>query len=178
MRLTGLNKSITNALGKLSPQPKQTIVKGPIGFPAGGMGAAMRGGSGLTPVASQSGSGLTPVASQSGSGLTPVASQSGSAMGITPPPGGAGLASMSTQQMQGILKGTPVGYSGPKMTSFFGNKPLARHQLQQPPTRMKEGGSVKNKTSSKTYKSGGSVSSASKRADGCAIKGKTRGKMV
>ena len=29
-----------------------------------------------------------------------------------------------------------------------------------------------------SYKSGGSVSSASKRADGCAIKGKTRGKMV
>lgn len=27
-------------------------------------------------------------------------------------------------------------------------------------------------------KSGGSVSSASKRADGCAIKGKTRGKMI
>ena len=28
------------------------------------------------------------------------------------------------------------------------------------------------------YKSGGSVSSASKRADGCAMRGKTRGKMV
>ncbi len=28
------------------------------------------------------------------------------------------------------------------------------------------------------YKKGGKVSSASKRADGCAIKGKTRGKMV
>jgi hypothetical protein len=28
------------------------------------------------------------------------------------------------------------------------------------------------------YKKGGSVSSASKRADGCAVKGKTRGKMV
>jgi hypothetical protein len=28
------------------------------------------------------------------------------------------------------------------------------------------------------YKAGGSVKSASKRADGCAIKGKTRGKMV
>ena len=28
------------------------------------------------------------------------------------------------------------------------------------------------------YKAGGSVSSASKRADGCAIKGKTKGKMV
>ena len=38
--------------------------------------------------------------------------------------------------------------------------------------RMRKGGSVKK------YASGGSVSSASKRADGCAVKGKTRGKMV
>jgi hypothetical protein len=30
----------------------------------------------------------------------------------------------------------------------------------------------------KTYKKGGSVSSASKRADGCCVKGKTRGKML
>lgn len=30
----------------------------------------------------------------------------------------------------------------------------------------------------KEYKSGGKVSSASKRADGCAVRGKTRGKMV
>jgi hypothetical protein len=37
---------------------------------------------------------------------------------------------------------------------------------------MKRGGKVKK------YAKGGSVSSASKRADGCAIKGKTRGKMV
>jgi len=36
---------------------------------------------------------------------------------------------------------------------------------------MKKGGKVKAKSS---YKSGGSVSSASKRADGCAIRGKTR----
>ena len=36
----------------------------------------------------------------------------------------------------------------------------------------KAGGTVSS------YKSGGKVSSASKRADGCAIKGKTRGKMV
>jgi hypothetical protein len=45
-------------------------------------------------------------------------------------------------------------------------------------TGMKKGGAVKKKASSKTYKSGGSVSSASKRADGCAIKGKTKGKIV
>jgi hypothetical protein len=39
---------------------------------------------------------------------------------------------------------------------------------------MKKGGAVKTKKMA----SGGSVSSASKRADGCATKGKTRGKMV
>jgi len=33
-------------------------------------------------------------------------------------------------------------------------------------------------TVKKAFKSGGSVSSASKRADGCAIKGKTKGRMV
>ena len=39
---------------------------------------------------------------------------------------------------------------------------------------MKEGGSVKKKK----MKKGGMVSSASKRADGCVTKGRTRGKMV
>jgi hypothetical protein len=38
---------------------------------------------------------------------------------------------------------------------------------------MRKGGTVKAKAKT-TYKSGGSVSSASKRADGCAIRGKTR----
>jgi hypothetical protein len=37
---------------------------------------------------------------------------------------------------------------------------------------------AKDMAKSKAYKSGGSVSSASKRADGCAMRGKTRGKMV
>ena len=35
-----------------------------------------------------------------------------------------------------------------------------------------------NRDITKNYKSGGMVSSASKRADGCCIKGKTKGKMV
>jgi hypothetical protein len=35
-----------------------------------------------------------------------------------------------------------------------------------------------NRDLTKNYKSGGKVSSASKRADGCAIKGKTRGRIV
>jgi len=41
--------------------------------------------------------------------------------------------------------------------------------------RFKKGGQVKK---AKKYASGGSVSSASKRGDGCATKGKTRGRMV
>jgi hypothetical protein len=40
------------------------------------------------------------------------------------------------------------------------------------PEGKKKGGKISS------YKSGGSVSSASKRADGCAIKGKTKGRMV
>jgi hypothetical protein len=35
-----------------------------------------------------------------------------------------------------------------------------------------------NRDLTKNYKSGGKVSSASKRADGCAVKGKTRGRIV
>ena len=37
---------------------------------------------------------------------------------------------------------------------------------------------AENYEATKTYKKGGSVGSASKRADGCCIKGKTRGKML
>jgi len=51
---------------------------------------------------------------------------------------------------------TPTGYGGSFSTPF------------------KEGGKVKAKKKAK----GGSVSSASKRADGCATKGKTKGKFV
>lgn len=38
--------------------------------------------------------------------------------------------------------------------------------------------SMREKAGITSYKSGGSVSSASKRADGCAIRGKTKGRMV
>ena len=90
------------------------------------MGAAMRSGSGLTPM--------------------PVASQA--------------------QQ-------SPMGVSGKSMMSAFG-QPIARvgsnpmppgGGLPAVPQGMKKGGKVK-------------VSSASKRADGIAVKGKTRGRMV
>ena len=48
-----------------------------------------------------------------------------------------------------------------------------RHRVFEA-TGMKKGGKVKAKKMAK----GGSVSSASKRADGCAIKGKTKGRFV
>ena len=35
-----------------------------------------------------------------------------------------------------------------------------------------------NRDLTKNYKAGGKIASASKRADGCATKGKTKGKMV
>jgi hypothetical protein len=35
-----------------------------------------------------------------------------------------------------------------------------------------------NRDITKNYKKGGKISSASKRADGCAVKGKTKGRMV
>jgi hypothetical protein len=40
------------------------------------------------------------------------------------------------------------------------------------------GSNSESKSKPLNYKKGGSVSSASSRADGCAIKGKTKGKMV
>jgi hypothetical protein len=49
---------------------------------------------------------------------------------------------------------------------------LSSNPFAPKPSGMKKGGKVKK------YASGGSVSSASKRADGCATKGKTKGRIV
>jgi hypothetical protein len=111
-------------------------------------------------------------------------------------------------QMQGMLQGSPVGgatrqvmqpqavpmqiaaqmptaqtnatQAAPSFANQLGGLGTTGLGLQQlmanKPAGMKKGGVVKKKT--KKMASGGKVSSASKRADGCAIKGKTRGKMV
>ena len=87
---------------------------------------------------------------------------------------------LSQPTMSGPMGGMgtpPVG--GPNMGGMMG--PSGGMPAGNPgfpsPTGMKKGGKVKAKSS---YKSGGSVkaSSASKRGDGCAIKGKTKGRMV
>jgi hypothetical protein len=62
--------------------------------------------------------------------------------------------------------------------------PAQAPQVTSPSTSsMKKGGKVKTKTKTKTepvkkMASGGKASSASSRADGCCVKGKTRGKMM
>ena len=54
-------------------------------------------------------------------------------------------------------------------------KPMPKRKMTRPEIaiKMKKAGQ-----DTKGYAKGGKVSSASKRADGCAVKGKTRGKMV
>jgi hypothetical protein len=56
----------------------------------------------------------------------------------------------------------------------------AQGLLQRPtsPSDYKKGGKVGMGMTKNKYKKGGSVSSCSKRADGCAVKGKTKGRMV
>ena len=73
--------------------------------------------------------------------------------------------------------------------SFGGMKPMTMDQIMKAEeltqgmsdkARSQEGqfGTMKKGGAVKSYKEGGKVSSASKRADGCAIRGKTRGRMV
>ena len=68
---------------------------------------------------------------------------------------------------------TGLGNSAPLVQ--VNNPPPAPQPLSDTePTGMRKGGKVK----AKKYAAGGKVSSASKRADGCATKGKTKGRMV
>ena len=77
----------------------------------------------------------------------------------------------------------------PVITAYKGNKILEeRKQKEESKKVSKEeelkrskepsGSDSETKATPRTYKKGGKVSSASKRADGIAVKGKTRGRMV
>jgi hypothetical protein len=77
--------------------------------------------------------------------------------------------------VKGIIKKGLTSLMKPKMRTYTPSEFEAMTpKLGREPLKigMKKGGSVKKMAS------GGKVSSASKRADGCAIKGKTRGKIV
>ena len=61
----------------------------------------------------------------------------------------------------------------PSMKAHGAMTPMASQKLTGEITR-----TLAHSLMNMGYKKGGSVSSASKRADGCCVKGKTRGKMV
>jgi len=56
-------------------------------------------------------------------------------------------------------------------------RPEGERSLRRAPD-MKKGGKIGMGMTKNNYKKGGKVSSCSKRADGCAVKGKTKGRMI
>jgi hypothetical protein len=70
--------------------------------------------------------------------------------------------------------------AGDKTFEYMGKKYST--EMAKPKAKSKSNAAVRSHSKMNamgdTYKAGGKVSSASKRGDGCAIKGKTRGRMV
>jgi hypothetical protein len=80
----------------------------------------------------------------------------------------------------GSLAAIPVG------VAYQGDKVMQERKKKKEDEKIEEmkrkqepsGGESESKSKPLNYKTGGKVSSASKRADGCAIRGKTKGRMV
>ena len=90
-------------------------------------------------------------------------------------PGVGMVKGMIRKGLTGLMKPRMKTYTASEfeaMTPKLSKPPVPRLSRDNLKLGMKKGGSVKKMAS------GGKVSSASKRADGCAIKGKTRGRMV
>ena len=89
---------------------------------------------------------------------------------------GAGLKdSLDTFKRRGDLDMEMSRTASPEGQGFEEMKDAIRSERKRaglPTENMKKGGAVKK------YAKGGSVSSASKRADGCATKGKTKGRII
>ena len=84
-----------------------------------------------------------------------------------------GTKKVSDAKLKNLLKANPIAETELSDISESG----AAKGLRNYGRMYKQGLGMKPSTDYE-YKKGGSVSSASKRADGCAIKGKTKGKMV
>jgi len=109
----------------------------------------------------------------------------GSPMGMTPIRPGTPTGSfkdMSPENRQANQDYQKQLMSSPGFRDFYNQQDqVTKDNISQNRTKLglqpyKKGGAVKKKL--KKMASGGKVSSASKRADGCCVKGKTRGKMV
>ena len=84
-----------------------------------------------------------------------------------------GTKKVSDAKLKNLLKANPIGETELSDISESG----AAKGLRNYGRMYKQGLGMKPSTDYE-YKKGGKVLSASKRADGCAIKGKTKGKMV
>ena len=84
-----------------------------------------------------------------------------------------GTKKVSDAKLKNLLKANPVGETELSDISESG----AAKGLRNYGRMYKQGLGMKPSTDYE-YKKGGKVSSASKRADGCAVKGKTKGRMV
>ena len=104
------------------------------------------------------------------------ASQMGALGGV-----GTGLQQMLGNKPAGMKKGGAVSKADMKKAGFYdkGKTKSERQKIvSKVTTKPQRIAMVEKAFSTKNMKSGGTVSSASKRADGCAIKGKTRCKIA
>ena len=104
------------------------------------------------------------------------ASQMGALGGV-----GTGLQQMFGNKSAGMKKGGAVSKADMKKAGFYdkGKTKSERQKIvSKVTTKPQRIAMVEKAFSTKNMKSGGTVSSASKRADGCATKGKTRCKIV
>ena len=85
-----------------------------------------------------------------------------------------------TTEMAGDKKSKPAAKSIARMTDTGDeiSRLMRRAPSPVPRTDLMRTSSNAPKLGMANFKSGGKVSSASKRADGCAVKGKTRGRMI
>ena len=84
-----------------------------------------------------------------------------------------GTKKVADAKLKNLLKATPVGETELSDISESG----AAKGLRNYGRMYKQGLGMKPDTNYE-YKKGGKVSSASKRADGCAVRGKTKGRMI
>jgi hypothetical protein len=105
--------------------------------------------------------------------------------GLAVPAGLAGVILSAHPDMPGPIDSAKLG-AKTVYHSITGNKKGEENALNEAKAAMKRDKNVERKyntgettnAAGDSYKKGGKVSSASKRADGCAVRGKTKGRMV
>ena len=89
--------------------------------------------------------------------------------------GGAAAGRKRLKELEGMSQNYSKNKKAAERSEYL--RPEGERSLQRRPD-MKKGGKVGMGMTKNNFKKGGKVSSCSKRADGCAVKGKTKGRMV